>query len=352
MQPVLNNIKLIEDQRRTLDLWEILHSLNSRPLMKFGRDELFKTACSTSVENKENMIFRKSIVLCSIFESHMRTLGLKVGDTLDIEEDICDVAGQLLMEVEKQDRSSSLDCMQSAMMNIQVKDSKQDIDKLRTLLITKKKYNGLNLACILLEQMILDNKDSNVSWMRIVCAQFIDFVVQLIIEPDYREDVHWTLNYLLKSKSEWKVADIYNLMKNGLLMFHGKQKKFLRFFVFCGNQKKFHRYLVIIRNFALYPSLNIIPTTKPKSVKLKDILYSRDKNIWRYLDEVVSEKETEKSVDQVLGELKEDEIGQAEKDIIQQIFAKSQTMLNKYKDVRDYPDIIGRKIDGIHKSER
>ena len=30
----------------------------------------------------------------------MRTLGWKVGDTLDIEEDICDVVGQLLMGVE------------------------------------------------------------------------------------------------------------------------------------------------------------------------------------------------------------------------------------------------------------
>ena len=127
----------------------------------------------------------------------MRSLSWNVGDTLDIEEDICDVVGQLLMKVEKQDRSSLLDCMQSAMMNIQVEDSKQDNDKLRTLLIRKKKYNGLNLACILLEQMILDNKDNNVSWMRIVCAQFIDLVVQLIIEPDYREDVHWTLTYLL-----------------------------------------------------------------------------------------------------------------------------------------------------------
>ena len=160
------------------------------------------------------------------------------------------------MKVEKQDRSSLLNCMHCAMMNIQVKDSKQDGDKLlRTLLITKKKYNGLNLACILLEQMILDNKDTNVSWMRIVCAQFIDLVVQLIIEPDYREDVHCTLTYLLKLESEWEVEDVYNLMKNGLLMLHGKQTKFLRFFVFHGNQEEFQRYLMIIRNFR---SLSVI----------------------------------------------------------------------------------------------
>ena len=128
------------------------------------------------------------------------------------------------MRVEKQDRSSLLDCMQHTIVNIQVQEGKQNDDRLRSLLISKKKYNGLNLACILLEQMILDNKDNNVSWMRIVCAQIIDLVVQLIVEPGYREDVNWTLTYLLKSESEWKVADVYNLMKNGLLMFHDNKQ--------------------------------------------------------------------------------------------------------------------------------
>ena len=71
-------------------MWEIVQFVNPRPLMKFGRDELFKHD-STSLENKEDMVFRRSIVLCGIFESHMRTLGMKVGETLDIEEDICDV---------------------------------------------------------------------------------------------------------------------------------------------------------------------------------------------------------------------------------------------------------------------
>ena len=143
-------------------------------------------------------------------------------------------------------------------MNIQANGSEQDGDKLRSLLITKNKYNGSNLACVLLEQMIFDNKDNNVSWMRIVCAQFIDLVVQLIIEPDYREDVYWALTHLWKLKSKWKVADVYNLMKNGLLVFHG--------------EKEFHRYLMIIRNFALYPSLNMGPTEEKKSVELKDIM--------------------------------------------------------------------------------
>ena len=65
MQPVLDNIKLIEDQWKTLDLWEILQSVNPRPLMKFDRDELLKHD-STLLGNNEDMIFRWSIVLCSI----------------------------------------------------------------------------------------------------------------------------------------------------------------------------------------------------------------------------------------------------------------------------------------------
>ena len=188
-QPVLDEIKLIEGQLRTLDLWEILQSVNPSPTMKFCRDDLSKPD-STLVDNNEDMLFRRSIVLCGIFEDLMRSLGWRAGDTPDIEEDICDAVGQLLLRVEKQDRPSLLNCMQSAMMNIQVKDSAQDGDKLKTLLITKKKYNGLNLACILLEQMILDNKDNNVSWMRIVCAQFIDLVVQLIVESDFRGEIY------------------------------------------------------------------------------------------------------------------------------------------------------------------
>ena len=270
VQPVLDKIKLIEDQWRTLNLWEILQSVNPRPLMKFDRDELFEPDF-TLLENKDDTIFSRSIVLCGIFENLMRTLGWKVGDTLDIEEDICDVVGQLLMKVEKQDRSSLLDCMQNAMMDIQAHGCEQDGDKLRKLLITKKKYNGLNLACILLEQMILGNKDNNVSWMKIVCAQFIDLVVQLIIEPKFRGDVNWTLIYLLKLDSQWNVLDVYNLIRNGLLMFHD-------------NQQEFHRYLMIIRNFALYPSLSIIiPTKKKKFVELKDILYSHDEKKWKYI---------------------------------------------------------------------
>ena len=272
VQPVLDRINLIENQWRTLDLWEIVQSVNPHPMMKFSRNELFKQ--DFTLLDNEDLTFRRSNVLCSMFEDLMSTLEWKVGDTHAIEEDICDVVGQLLMKVEKKDRSSLLDFMQGAIMTIQANGSEQVGGKLRKLLITKKKYNGLNLACLLLEQMIIDIKDNNVSWIRIVCAQFIDLVVQLIIEPGYREDVHSILTHLLKKESEWKVMDIYNLMKNGLLMFRGKQKKF-------------HRYLMIIRNFALHPSLNISPIKKKRPVELKDILLSHDKNKWRSIDDVV-----------------------------------------------------------------
>ena len=90
VQPVLDRIELMEDQWRKLDLWEILQSVNPRPLVKIGTGELFEQD-STLLQNKEDMTFRWSIVLCRIFENLMQTLGWKVGDTLDIEEDICDV---------------------------------------------------------------------------------------------------------------------------------------------------------------------------------------------------------------------------------------------------------------------
>ena len=56
--------------------------------------------------------------------------------------------------------------------------------------------------------------------------------------PTQTTDVHWTLNYLLKLESKWNISEIYNLMKHGLLVFHGEHEK--------GNQKEFHRYLIII----------------------------------------------------------------------------------------------------------
>ena len=169
-QSVLNKIKLIDDQWRTLDLWEILQSVNPRTILEFDQQKILQRYEILSRNASDDMEFRRSIVLCSVFEDLMRNLGWKIGDACVIEHDVCNTVGNLMMQVAGQDRSSLLDCMQSAMMNIHAQVCKRDSDKLRSLLITEKKYNGLNLACILLEQMILDNKDNNVPWMRIVCA--------------------------------------------------------------------------------------------------------------------------------------------------------------------------------------
>ena len=152
-------------------------------------------------------------------------------------------------------------------------------------------YNGLNLACILLEEMILDNKENNESWMRTVCTQFIDLVVQLIIEPQYQKDVRWTLHHLIKMDSEWPIADIYHLIKNGLLMFHD-------------HQNNFYRYLTIIRNFALHPSLNIRSGIKLTHASLRSVLNCNDENTWKCIEDEVKEQEMEKSLDQVLRRIK------------------------------------------------
>ena len=138
-----------------MDLWRIVKLVNPSPVMEFAQEDPLRI---NETEHKTDEVLRRSITLCCIFEDLSKNFGWKVGDTLDIEEDICDVVGKLILEVDEQDRSNMLDCMQSAMMNIRSDGSKQDGDKLISLLITTKKYNGLNLACVLLEQMIFDNK--------------------------------------------------------------------------------------------------------------------------------------------------------------------------------------------------
>ena len=104
-------------------------------LMDIDREELIGR--DERSELQEDITLRRSIVLCCIFEDLTRKLGWKVGDTLDIEEDICYVIGKLILNVEEQDRSSMLDCMQSAVMNIRANGSEPDGDILRSLLITK-----------------------------------------------------------------------------------------------------------------------------------------------------------------------------------------------------------------------
>ena len=212
-------------------------------------------------------------------------------------------------------------------MSIQaIEDNKQDGDKLKTLLITKKKYNGLNLACILIEQMILDNKDSNVSWMKTLCSHFIDWIAQLIIETEYRENVLWHFAQFFNAELKWKVFDIYNIMKNGLL-------------IFVGQQNKFHSYLEIIRNFALHPSLNICLNNGEAPFEVKDVIYCQDEHKWARLNLAVCEQETEKSLEQVLDEA---EIRQLDEDTIQLIITTSRTIFNKINDIGDFPIIIER----------
>ena len=288
--------------------------MNPHPIMEYDRKERLEQE-ETLLGNHSDIIFKRGIKLCYIYEELMRNLGWKVGYTLDIQKDICDIVGKLMVQVMEQDRSSLLDCMQGAILNIQNHGSKRDDDKLRSLLITKKKYNGLNRACILIEQLILDSKDRNVSWMRTVCTQFIDLVCQLIIEPDYQEDVCWTLNYLLKFESVWSVADIYNLMRNGILKFQCRQGIF-------------NRHLKLIRNFAIHPS---VCSSNPNATgSWKCLLYCRDEDTWGCLDNEVYEED--KSLDQVLKELKENEVEQDKQHLTILIIENSQTKLINYKD--------------------
>ena len=336
-QPVLDNVKLVirlvEDQSKSLNLWEILHLVNPHPIIEYPRENLPEQ--EPLVENHSDILFSRGLDLCYIFEELMTNFGWKVGDTLDIENDLCDVTGKLMLQLAEQDRSNLLDCMQRAIINILAQGTKQDDDKLRSLLITKKKYNGSNLACILLEQMILDNKDNNVSWMRIVCTQFIDLVCQLIIEPDYQEDAHWTLNYFVKFDSFWPIADIYNLMKNGLLMFHCRQTIF-------------NRYLKIIRNFAIHPSVNVCLSNHDSNKCLECLLSCRDEETWRCLDNEVYEGD--KSLDQVLKELLKDEVGQDAQCSARVIIENSQTKLENYK--HDHKVGIQQELELIHNSEQ
>ena len=90
----------------------------------------------------------------------MKELGWKVGVTLDIEEDICNVVGKLMMEVAEQDRIQYLGLHAKCNYKhpgTRERERSSIVINSESLLMTKKKYSGLNRACILLEQMILDN---------------------------------------------------------------------------------------------------------------------------------------------------------------------------------------------------
>ena len=98
-QPVLNKIKLIEMQWRTLDLWEILQSVNPRTILEFDQQKTLQRNEISSKNSSDDMNFRRSIVLCCVFEDMMRNVGWKVGDTCAIENDIFDIVGKLMMQV-------------------------------------------------------------------------------------------------------------------------------------------------------------------------------------------------------------------------------------------------------------
>ena len=323
----LNRIKLIEDQWRTLELSELLQSVNPRPIIKFDEKEINQRNESLLENTPNYRTLRRSVALCCIFEDMMKNFGWKDGDTLDIEDDICYVVGQVMMTVDANDMSNLMECMQSAMMNIQAHVSERDDDMLSSLLMTKKKYNGLNLACILLEQMILDNIDSNVSWMRIVCIQFIDLVCQLlIIKPKYRAEIRWNLNYLMMMEPKWTVADVFNLTKNGLLMFQRQPKKF-------------NQYLIIIRNWAIHPSLRVRISNNENPVSFEHVVRCRDERKWECLNVELLEDEdksleqvlSELKVEQVLSELKEGDLRKEEQESIIQIIGRYKQKLREYK---------------------
>ena len=99
-QPVLDKIKLIEDQWRTMDLWRIVKLVNPSPVMEFDQEDLPQR---NETEHKADEVLRRSIILCCMFEDLSKKFGWKVGDTLDIEEDICDVVGKLILKVDEHD---------------------------------------------------------------------------------------------------------------------------------------------------------------------------------------------------------------------------------------------------------
>ena len=119
-QKVMDKIKLIEDQWRTLDVWEIVQSVNPRPILEFSTKALFQQGVQLLKDRPDKMIFRKSFVLCCI------------------EHAIINTVGKLVMQVAEQDRSNLLDCMQNAMINVRANGCIQDYDKLRSLLIPEK----------------------------------------------------------------------------------------------------------------------------------------------------------------------------------------------------------------------
>ena len=70
-QPVLDKIKLIEDQWRTMDLWRIVKLMNPTPVMKFDQEDPPR---KNETEHKADEVLRRSIILCCIFEDLSKNL--------------------------------------------------------------------------------------------------------------------------------------------------------------------------------------------------------------------------------------------------------------------------------------
>ena len=309
-QPVLDKIKLIEDRWRTMDLWRIVKLMNPSPLMKFDQED---PPQRNKPEHKTDEFLRRSIILCCIFEDLSKKFGWKVGDTLDIKKDICDVVGKLILEVDEHDKSSMLDCMQCAIMNLQANGNEQYEYKFRSLLITKNEYNDLNLACILLEQMVLDNKDNNDSWMRIVCSHFTDWVVQLIIEPDYREDVRWNLKYLMKLESLWSVADIYSLIRKRHAVVPTQTGHLPSTLAKNSKILLFHRQWMLVS----VATMKLTDWKAFSTAEMKNTFMCSDSDL------CYNEYDIKKSLYQVFNELEDDKVGQEKKKLYQTNYRKT-----------------------------
>ena len=67
VQPVLDKIKLIEEQWRTLDMWKILQSVNPHRIMEFGREPMFSLVFHISYIHISYFIFH--IFIFSLFPS-------------------------------------------------------------------------------------------------------------------------------------------------------------------------------------------------------------------------------------------------------------------------------------------
>ena len=331
IQPVLKKFKFIEKQWDSLQLLKVVKLLNPN-IIKFDSKKSLEDMSTSGTD--VNMTFRRSIILCYRFHELMKIRACGAIDKCPFENDIiCDIVGHLMAEVEEQDRTSVLDAVQQA-MNILMKDNGRENDKLTTRLITNQECYELSTGCLLLEQMILDRKYNNSSWMPIVCTKLIDLCVQDAIETELRGDIIWILKYLLTRKSEWKTIDVYNLIKNCL---------------FRGHPKDFYQYMIRIQNSALSPSTILNSPEDNDKVCLRTILECPDEVKWKLIEADVNTSEAEKTLDRVLEELNIKEVGSSEQDCIRDMIKNSIEIRDKYK--MNFREGISQELERFHSTE-